>query len=98
MLAHTEDRFRMDLVASWLAAELQAAMEGGVLRKWPPMGWTINGARSLAEGLSQIELSSQPNLWSALMKIVVDLLILMYVVGLPVTTFSYGQGIPPPPP
>jgi hypothetical protein len=34
----------------------------------------------------------QPNLWSALMKFVVDLLILMFVFGNPFTAFMYEQG------
>ena len=94
LLEHTPSLFRMDTVVSWLSRDLQAGMRDGTLDRASKgvLFQHLSHLRMWSADLAAITSTAQPNLWTALMRILLDLLILLFVVGSPFRFFLYDAG------
>lgn len=91
LLKHTPNLFRMDTVISWLCRDLQAGMRDGTLDRASKgvLFQHLSHLRMWAADLAAITSTAQPNLWTALMKILLDVLVLLFVVSSPFRFFTY---------
>ena len=91
LLEHTPNLFRMDTVAAWLSRDLQAGMRDGTLDRASKgvLFQHVSHLRMWAADLAAITSTAQPNLWTALMKILLDVLVLLFVVSSPFRFFTY---------
>ena len=91
LLEHTPNLFRMDTVVSWICRDLQAGMRDGTLDRASKgvLFQHLSHLRMWAADLAAITSTAQPNLWTALMSILLDALILLFVVGSPFRFFVY---------
>ena len=91
LLEHTPNLFRMDTVVSWLSRDLQAGMRDGTLDRASKgvLFQHVSHLRMWAADLAAITSTAQPNLWTALMKILLDVLVLLFVVSSPFRFFTY---------
>lgn len=83
-----------DTVTTWINMEVQRAAEAGQLsfigaQKAVELSAEIRGSLT---GFKGIFIINQPNQWQALMKVVIDLLILIYIVSSAFTSFEYWLG------
>ena len=94
LLEHTPNLFRMDTVAAWLSRDLQAGMRDGTLDRASKgvLFQHVSHLRMWAADLAAITSTAQPNLWTALMKILLDVLVLLFVVSSPFRFFTYDEG------
>ena len=93
LLEHTPNLFRMDTVAAWLSRDLQAGMRDGTLDRASKgvLFQHVSHLRMWAADLAAITSTAQPNLWTALMKILLDVLVLLFVVSSPFRFFTYDE-------
>jgi len=91
LLEHTPSLFRMDTLVSWICRDLQAGMRDGTLDRVSKgvLFQHLSHLRMWAADLAAITSTAQPNLWTALMSILLDALILLFVVGSPFRFFVY---------
>jgi len=80
-----------ELVCSWVSTEMFDGCEKGLLSKSLIVVMPTN-IRGCIGGIKGNLLTNQPNLWAALMRLVSDLLILMFVIGNPAAHFMYESG------
>ena len=94
LLEHTPNLFRMDTVAAWLSRDLQAGMRDGTLDRASKgvLFQHVSHLRMWAADLAAITSTAQPNLWTALMKILLDVLVLLFVVSSPFRFFTFDEG------
>jgi hypothetical protein len=80
-----------DVAISWISEEMFAGVQKGVLAEnlRCSMPTELRGWVGTLQGQLLI---NQPNLWAALMRLVCDLLIVMFVLGNPLTNFMYEIG------
>jgi len=94
VLAKTPPELRETVVISWIARGVSYGAEKNLLN--PTSANSINlmvhELRMFIATTPAIHLTKQPNMWSSLMQLVVNLLLLLYVVGIPFTCFSYDKG------
>lgn len=82
-----------NIVMTWLLAEVVKARDANILRSAPnPLTNKIALARGSMSDLHDRYMVVQPNSWASLMKLMVDMLVFLYVVGTPFTAFVYEIG------
>jgi hypothetical protein len=94
VLASTPKEVRDTVTISWLARAVTQGQEKGLLSKLgaSTVNAMVHELRMFCATTPSISAMKQPNLWSSLMNVVVNLLLLLYLVGLPFTCFSYDSG------
>jgi len=92
-LEHTESCFRMDVTVAWISAALQKGMTDGLLHgaSQSALYTHLSHLRMWSANIGTITVTNQPNSWSSLMKIVVDMLTMLFVLGGPITSFDYKK-------
>jgi len=82
---------KQEVLVSWVAKEMFEGIDSGLLVPSLRVEKT-NDVRGGLGTLSANLIVNQPNLWAALMTLVCDLLIVMFVIGNPFTHFIYEMG------
>mmetsp|Transcript_28849 Transcript_28849/g.88450 ORF Transcript_28849/g.88450 Transcript_28849/m.88450 type:complete len:696 (-) Transcript_28849:628-2715(-) len=83
-----------DTVLAWISKEVQGAIRSGIADASMSVPCLENVARLRgACGAFHDQFSTNhPNMWTALMKAVVDMLIFLYAIGMPAVGFVYSAG------
>ena len=80
-----------ETLVGWIARDMYEGVKNGLICHKVKCTLATD-VRGWIATINAMPMIGQPNLWSALMKFVVDLLILMFVFGNPFTAFMYEQG------
>jgi hypothetical protein len=80
-----------DTVVGWVASELQTALEKGMIVDVRADRLVCNLRGQLA-GYHDLFEINHPNTWASLMQAVVDMLVLLFAAGTPLTAFVYELG------
>jgi len=93
-LAKTPFELRDVLVLSWIGQSVQHGFTSNLLasERASAIDLMLHELRMYIATTGAIAMTKQPNLWASLMNMVVNLLLLLYLVGLPFTCFTYDSG------
>ena len=86
------DNKKHEVVISWIVVTIQAGMREGLLKDSEKVLEDACSIRGKLGSFNHHFALGEPNLWTALMKLVCDLLIMMFVIGAAFDSFLYQLG------